>query len=319
MERRYDDKEVIIREIPSGLMIELTNLCQLSCITCPREYATAREYADMGNMKIDKFKGLVDRYLANCRTLCLTGGGETFLYPQLVEAVDYALEKNKHIELFMSTNAVVRNTGQIVEGLAGKIVMLQISIDGTNEIYEKIRKGAIYSQFKANVKTIVSITKDTKTSLMFNMVLIKENINEILPVLKLASAFNINRVHLNPINLVIHDWDISYYDFFRSEIVTDAIEKAQKFAESEGIELTYYDLNKPIGFKNCPFLYDNFYITWDGFLVPCCAKPLPILLNFGDVFEKGLMDCINHPSFVEFRRMSLLNKPPSFCGKCHLL
>lgn len=319
MERHSEYREAVIREKPTALMIELTTMCQLNCITCPREYAVVQNNLAIGNMGIDKFKTLVDRFIDSCKTISLTGGGETFLYPHLIEAVDYVLEKDEDIEIFISTNAAVRNTKKIIGCLAGKVTTLQISIDGTGRVYEKIRKKAVYDQFVDNVKTIVSITKDTKTSLMFNMVLIKENINEILPVLKLARALGINRVNVNPINLVIHNWDISYYDFYLSEIVRDSVERAREFAEIEGIQFNYYDLSNPPGFKNCPFLWNNFYITWDGFLVPCCAKPLPKLLNFGNVFEKDLMDCINDPTFVEFRELSRFNKAPSFCSKCHLL
>ena len=319
MEKHSEYKDAVIRELPSTLMIELTNICQLSCITCPREYTVAQKNAATGNMGLDKFKILVDRYIGHCKNISLTGGGETFLYPQLVEAVDYVLENNRHVEIFISTNAGVRDTKRIMESLAGKIMLLQISIDGTGSVYEKIRRKGVYDQFRDNVEAIVSITKDTRTSLMFNMVLIKENINEILPILNLARTFGIPRVNAHPINLVIHDWDISYYDFYLSEAVRDAVAGAREFAALEGIDFTYYDLRNPQGFENCPFLWSNFYITWDGFLVPCCAKPLSRLLNFGNVFEKDLMDCINHPMFVEFRKMSRLNKAPSFCSKCHLL
>ena len=319
MERLDDSKDVLLREMPSVLMIELTNLCQLRCITCPREYSMVKEYAELGNMGIDKFKTLVDRYIAHCKTLSLTGGGETFLYPDLGEAVEYVLLKNENTEIFMSTNAAVRDAARIFERVAGKITVLQISIDGTGEVYEKIRQKAKYSQFKDNVKAIASISRNTKTSLMFNMVLIKDNIDEIIPVLEFARTLGIHHVNVTPINLVSHDWEASYYDYFRSAIVKETVERAREFAKGEGIEFTYYDLNKPIGFRDCPFLWNSFYITWDGFLVPCCAKPLPKLLNFGNVLENNLLDCINNPVFAEFRRLSRQNKAPAFCNKCHLL
>jgi len=310
--------EGFIKVFPSSLMIELTNICQLSCITCPREYSVVKKYVTFGNMDFCKFKDLVDRYISYLRTLSLTGGGETFLYPYLVEAVNYVIERNRDIEIFISTNAVAPQTEVITRELAGKVRTIQISIDGTDRVYEKIRKKANFSRFIGNAEAITSIC-GSNTSVIFNMVLIKENLYEILPVLRLARDIGVRVVNVTPINLVIHDWDMSYYEFFDSEAVKDSIVEAQEFAEREGISFHYYDISQPPGFKKCPFLKDNFYITWDGFLVPCCAKPIPRLLNFGNVFERGLMDCINHPLFIEFRGISQVAKSHPFCYKCHLI
>ena len=73
------------------------------------------------------------------------------------------------------------------------------------------------------------------------------------------------------------------------------------------------------GFITCPYPWKGFYITWDGFLVPCCAKPFPKEKNFGNVFKKGLLNCLNDKDFIEFRAMAKKNITPDFCKRCHFI
>ncbi len=40
-------------------------------------------------------------------------------------------------------------------------------------------------------------------------------------------------------------------------------------------------------FVPCKYLWKMPYITWDGFLVPCCARPFPGVFHFGNVLEPG--------------------------------
>jgi radical SAM protein with 4Fe4S-binding SPASM domain len=53
--------------------------------------------------------------------------------------------------------------------------------------------------------------------------------------------------------------------------------------------------------------------------VPCCAKPFPNELNFGNAFEKPVMECLNSKKFQEFRELWFRNETPEFCKKCHFI
>lgn len=312
-------RETVLREWPSTVMVELTNRCQLHCITCPREYAFARERIAVGDMPLAHFKALVDRDLHRCGALSLTGGGETFLYPHLLEAVDYALESNPQVHIFVSTNALVGNTARLVKALVNKVRTLQVSVDGTGEVFERVRRPARFASFRGKLKEIAGLTAGSATQMTFNLVLLRETVSELVPVLELAAEMGVRHVSVTPINLVMHEWNVSYYEFFRTPEVVTAVDEARRHATAAGIELTYFDLASSEGFRSCPYPWDAFYVTWDGFLVPCCAKPAPRLLNFGRVLDRGLLGCVNDPAFVEFRRRSKRNLSPSFCERCHFL
>jgi radical SAM protein with 4Fe4S-binding SPASM domain len=72
-------------------------------------------------------------------------------------------------------------------------------------------------------------------------------------------------------------------------------------------------------FQKCPFPWTHFYITWDAYMVPCCAKPFPKEMNFGNVRGRKVIDVLNSTQYQKFRKMWFENKSPIFCEKCHFL
>jgi radical SAM protein with 4Fe4S-binding SPASM domain len=54
-------------------------------------------------------------------------------------------------------------------------------------------------------------------------------------------------------------------------------------------------------------------------MTPCCAKPFPKELNFGNVFETSLMESLNSKEYRQFRRMWYQNITPEFCKKCYVV
>ena len=80
---------------PSTLMIELTNHCNLSCTICPREYQYGKDM-DKGRMSIELAKKIIDEKIPYLDSIGLTGMGETFMYSNLLEIVNYIKSKNRY-------------------------------------------------------------------------------------------------------------------------------------------------------------------------------------------------------------------------------
>ncbi len=305
---------------PSTLMLEVTNRCNLKCITCPREYDWGKQM-DKGEMDLNMLKRIVDEVSPCIDSIGLTGLGEPFLYDGLVEAVHYIRHVNKGVILTVSTNAHVDGMDHTLSEMHGAMDSIQVSVDGIEERYETIRKGARYTDFIQNVRKIKSIIADSDTGIMFNMVVMKENCKEMVRVLDLAHDLGIEHVCFTLFNLVAATgFDTSYYDFFVSEEFREELDNLKQRADTySDIDIALWDQITPPGFRKCPFPWSHFYITWDGYLVPCCAKPFPNELNFGNVFQAGVMNCLNSPAFRDFRKMWYKSQTPSFCNKCHFV
>jgi radical SAM protein with 4Fe4S-binding SPASM domain len=302
---------------PSSIMIELTNHCNIKCITCAREYAYGDAMAK-GFMDFEKFKNIIDEVYPYVDSIGLTGLGETFLYKRIDEAVDYIRSKSKGIIISCSINAHLPKSVEIANKLTGKIDTIQISIDGIGEVYNNVRRTADFEFFLKNTKGILEEVKGSKTDIMFNMVVLKENYHQMIDMLKFTNELGVKYLNIIPMNIVSRtDLDNSYYDFYQTEEFKNEYFKTKELtSEYPNVELTFYDFESPASFKKCRFMWNYFYITWDGYVPPCCAKPFPKVKNFGNVFEKPFIEILNSSDFQDFRKDWFQEKNPEFCDKC---
>lgn len=302
---------------PSSIMIELTNHCNIKCITCAREYAFG-EKMDKGFMDFERYKRIIDEVHPYVDSIGLTGLGETFLYKHFTDAVDYIRSKSKGIIISCSINAHLKNSPQIAKSVIDKLDTIQISIDGIGEVYNTVRRKADFNFFQENVQQIIESAKGSSTDVMFNMVVLKENYHQMSDMLIFADELGVGYLNIIPMNIVSRtDLDISYYKFFQSEEFKKEYFKTKEMAKKyPNVELTFYDFESPASFKKCRFMWNYFYITWDGFVPPCCAKPFPKEKNFGSVFSDNLINVLNAKDFRDFRKDWQEENNPEFCDKC---
>lgn len=302
---------------PDSFMMEVTNLCNLRCITCAREYEYGQQM-NTGSMDFERFKKTIDEVAPFAKSIGLTGLGETLLYRHLHEAVDYIHEKINEPEIFISTNANLPNAPQILADLSGKVGTVQISIDGVDEKYNEIRLKGDYGRFIENVKKISRIPD---IEFIFNMVVLEKNYTQMSQVVEVAHEMGISEVQFNTFNLAsVTAQEVNDYGLYISEKFLAEYGKAAELADKLGVKFgSFFDFDTAPGFQKCPYPWAAFYITWDGYLAPCCTKPFPLELNFGNVFREGVMNCINSSSFRQFRKMWYENKNPGFCNKCHYI
>ena len=93
---------------PTNFMLELGNVCNLHCKMCPREH-TYGQVMDKGFMDLENAYKIIDEIYPFLDSIGLTGLGETFLYPHLLEVVKYIKQKKKSIIITVSTNAHIKN------------------------------------------------------------------------------------------------------------------------------------------------------------------------------------------------------------------
>jgi radical SAM protein with 4Fe4S-binding SPASM domain len=320
--KHYSKKTVKSKNLahPATVMIELTNYCNLHCITCPREYAFGNEMA-LGHIDLGLLKKIVDQVYPYIDSIGLTGLGEPLMYKNLPEALAYIKSKNKGIITSISTNANLPQAPQIVEKIKNHIDTIQVSIDGIGIAYNQIRLNGDFDKLRKNLEIIIKIASKNDINIMFNMVVMKENCTQMSEILKFANEMGVGFVNFTLFNLAsVTKIPAEYYDFYHSEEFKNELRKAEAEAKNyPQIEFTNWDFKTKSGFKKCNYPWSHFYFTWDGYLVPCCAKPFPKELHFGNVAEKPLMECINSDGFKNFRQLWFENKTPEFCKKCHFI
>lgn len=305
---------------PGTIMLELTNQCNLSCKTCPREYEFGKNM-DKGFMKPEQSVKIIDELWPYLDSVGLTGMGETLLYDEIEKIVDYIKLKNNGIIISISTNAVLPNFLERVVKLINKIDTIQVSIDGLDEIYESIRINASFKHLDENIKQLSKLCLNTDTDLMLNMVVTKDNFLQMPSVVKYAEEIGINYVDFTLFNLVaVSQIETTYYDFFQSQEFNKVLLILEKtILNAPKVQVTTRNFRGKNGFQKCPFPWTHFYICWNGYVPPCCAKPFPKVLNFGNVFNNNVLNVLNSNDFRELRTLWFNNISPEFCNKCHFL
>lgn len=305
---------------PSNVMLELCNRCNLHCTTCAREYAFGREM-DQGNMPVERAKNIVEQLYPYLDSIGLTGMGETFLYPHLLEIARFVKEKKPSLVVSLSTNAQVPRFVEQAEALLPYVDVIQVSTDGTGAVYESVRRGARFARLEENLRALLPKAKAQGVDVMLNMVLTKETVPEMATLVEFAQNAGVPYLNFTYFNLVAAtELDVSYYDLFRSpEFLRAKAEAEAAIRRCPGVEVTGLDFPGKPGFRKCPFPWSHFYITWDGYLVPCCGKPFPKVLNFGNVADGKVIDLLNSFNYRFFRRMNRKNQTPPFCEKCHFI
>jgi len=305
---------------PSTIMLELTNRCNLACTICPREYEYGKKM-NQGQMDINQAKKIIDEIAPYLDSIGLTGMGETFLYNDLPEIVDYIKNKNKGIIISVSTNAVLPNFIDKVKKVIDKIDTIQISIDGLNDIYNSIRINSNFEILNKNIRQLAPLCKNTSTDLMLNMVVTKENYIHMADLVRYAEEVGVNYMDFTLFNLAsVTNIPVSYYKFYQSEEFLLAVSELEKaILETNNVIVTNRNFKTDNGFHKCPFPWTHFYITQDGYVPPCCAKPFPQEKNFGSVKQESFIKILNNEDFKAWRQLWFDNKTPKFCEKCHFI
>jgi len=305
---------------PSTIMLELTNHCNLSCTICPREYTYGKEM-DKGMMDVEHAKRIIDEVYPYLDSIGLTGMGETFMYKQLEEVVDYIKNKNKGIIISVSTNAVLPNFIEKVKKLVGKIDTIQISIDGLYEVYDSIRKKSDFKLLDNNINVLTKLCKDSSTDIMLNMVVTKENYRHMPELINYAEKVGINYMNFTLFNLAsVTGYPPDYYKFYESNDFFCVVSELDKVIENtKNVLVTDRNFKTDNSFQKCPFPWSHFYISQDGYVPPCCAKPFPKEKNFGCVLNNTLIDILNSDEFRKWRKLWFNNITTNFCNKCHFI
>ncbi|MBC7388194.1 MAG: radical SAM protein [Opitutaceae bacterium] len=317
---KFSNKLTIAR--PSTIMLEVTNHCNLKCITCPREYKFGHEM-DLGHMPIEELKKVVDQAYPYIDSIGLTGLGEPLIYKHLEEALQYIKGKNKGIITSLSTNANLPKTFERVKSILPYLDTLQISTDGIGEVYEAVRLRASYQELYNNIILIRDYIREQKidTDLMFNVVIVKENYKQMAELVTLSNELGISYLNFARFNLAAAKInETSYYELYTSIDFKNEVKRAETEAKKyPKLKFNNWQNMESEGFKTCYFPWSHFYVSWDGFSVPCCSKPFPKELEFGNIFKTGLMNSLNSLKYQDFRKMWQKNETPEFCVGCDVI
>lgn len=241
---------------PSYVQIEPTSKCNLKCKICIRSRVESKV---AGDMEFSLFKSLIDQLvkpLYHPRQINLTGLGEPFLHPNILQMVRYA--KSRGLNVMMDTNLTLVDRDILLDVIDSKLDTLVVSFDGAaKETFESIRVGAVFENFMENLRLLLELKKERggeHPEVILNSTIREENVHEIPEMIKMAEDLGVNIVFMKQAVPGEKYWESKVFNAIAEEIFSSA-----------KIKVTgCYDHLKCMCAvpRSC-------YITFDGKVLPC--------------------------------------------------
>lgn len=183
--------------------MDVTNCCNMRCQMCPYS-ATVRSGRATDLMTTALFRKIADQVFPHTYHLALSCAYEPLLHPNLEKIFEIAWRHHLP-EWGMVTNASLLSEDIIEAMMKYEMSVLSVSIDGTTpETYREIRGIDAFDRVLENVRTLQEKKEQAKSELprlFLNYVLMRGNVAEVVPFLRLAAelgACDVTFVHVTP-------------------------------------------------------------------------------------------------------------------------
>lgn len=280
------------RQTPYSLRIENTNVCNGKCFMCPYPIMKRKK----GTMSKELYKKIIkETQQLKIKYLNLHNFGEPLVDKYFVWRVKYA--KSKNIQR-ISTNT---NGTLLTQKLARDIIKsglddLYISVDAaTKKTYQKIRIGLNYDLVQKNIKYLVKLKKQLKST--------KPKI--ILDFLE----FNLNK---HETNKFINKW---------KKIVDQVcISQIHDWSNKKNLNIGL-PINNYVEFSQspCRLPFTEMLINWDGTVSLCC-QDIEGEVILGDITKDSISDIWKSKKYQKIREahLKLKTNKLKLCQNCKL-
>jgi len=273
------------------IRIEASSKCQLKCPICPTATGeNRRRPIGWGNLSFQNFQVFVDRY-TGIRKIELSNWGEMFLNPELLEILRYGHEKGV---VLTAGNGVNLNTARddVLEALVKyQLRAMTVSIDGaTNESYRQYRVGGDFDKVIQRIEKInhyKELYNSPYPKLVWQFIIFGHNEHEIAQAREMADRLN-----------MLFFPKLNAYSVYAPVKDQDAVKKDSGLTVASREE--FKQKGKRYYGMPCEQLWFSPQVNWDGKLFGCCVNGW---MDFGNVFESGLTECIKGERYQYAKQM----------------
>ncbi len=140
---------------PKHLFIETTSICNLRCITCPRE----SDRDKTGHMDFNLFQKIIkEASTYGARSFSLHLFGEALLHPQIVDMVKYIKSLNNRHSILLTTNGIALSEEMFRVLARAGVDRITISVLAANkETYQNITRSKKFDSLESNLFGLIKI------------------------------------------------------------------------------------------------------------------------------------------------------------------
>jgi radical SAM protein with 4Fe4S-binding SPASM domain len=278
----------ITPKFPLYVLIEPTSVCNLRCTMCFQVDPTFTKKKYMGLMDYNFFVKVIDEASAGgTKAITIASRGEPTLNKDLGKMLKYA--SGKFIDLKLNTNGTRLSEELCHDILQSDINELVFSIDShEKETYERIRVGANFDEVIKNVKKFHKIR------------------SEHYPNSKLTTR--VSGVRFLPIQ------NMEEFAQFWGELCDETA-----YVDIENRWDTYFNKPHPEISSPCNYLWERFYVWYDGTCNPCDVD-YKSKLSMGNLKTSTISEIWNGDGYKKIREQHL-NKMRQLripCDRCEV-
>lgn len=244
-----------VREYPLLVDLELSSVCNLKCPMCYTITDEFKKKVTKGFMDFYLFRRIIDEIAGKVFAVRLSLRGEATLHENFVECVKYAKKAGVR-EVSTLTNGSKLRGDYLEQVIDSGIDWITISVDGTGETYENIRRPIKYSSIVENVSRIHALKQQRHSG---------------RPVIKVQGIWP-----------AVRNDPEKYYNTFApiTDLVAfnpliDYLRKDEEIVYEEGFF--------------CPQLYQRVVVGSDGKAM-MCSNDEDGQVIIGDVYEQSIHD-----------------------------
>lgn len=273
---------------PKIVKIDICNTCNYSCVFCPQ----SKQFNKRGC--IDKelcYKIIKEAYDAGARELCLSMTGEPLLNLELEAYILFA-KKLGYEYVFFNTNGYLLNKNRIEKILEAGIDSVKFSVNSSQRNYKLVHGIDGWNTVVQNIILFNKLRKlkNYKCKLYISCVAIKQTLSEIEDIRNVFNSYVDEIIIMNANN--------------RGGSISE-IEKKLYIGEDE------YSFQYP-----CSQLFNNVYVTAEGYLIICC-QDFENLTVVADLHNESISSAWTNECFTNFRERYLSHKlDGTLCRNC---
>ena len=268
------------------LKLELTNICNHQCLTCPHSKQTRpgrfmdpalakRLIREAAELKVEK--------------LALFLNGESFLVKDLAAYIRYGKELGIPY-IFLTTNGSVATREQLAAVLEAGLSSLKFSINAADaETYARVHGRDDYDKVLENLRFIRQYRDERKLPcrILAGCVLTDETKHQL-------DAYS------RTIGTLVDDYLFMKPDNFGGYMVKE-LPSLYREDDSFSDPMIYRFEDKRLP---CPLVFNSANVTCEGYLTLCCSEALNYMVT-EDLNQMSLIDAWNSPRMIQIRQRHL--------------
>jgi radical SAM protein with 4Fe4S-binding SPASM domain len=299
---------------PKSIQLEPTTKCNLHCFTCTRH--TFPPSRLNRSLTLDEFKYITES-IPSLKKIKIQGMGEPFLNPHFWGILEYGILNG--IKFKTVTNGTMINEGNarsILECCTDIVVSLD---SAAKKQYETIRKGANYEKVINGIRLLVNMKKELKSTCKVRVSFVVTHLNyeELSGYFELCEGMGVDIAGV----VEVENWLVPIQDQYpeNRRFIENSRKMRDKISEciiqhKNKIQIAYSGSERRM--RSCMWPKTSCFLTVDGYVTPCCIRPDPTVINFGNIFKNSFSEIWNSKKYKEFRYLNSRGKNNVICESC---